>query len=360
MTTLPAPGVEPDGALAPGRYPSFRLPSFPRFQSALHRPGIEGLEAFCRTWLDDNLRHAHDESPRDFEEFLNQRTSLWNLLAYATTDTERTKTICHWIDVLFSIDDLFVHAPSPRLERLGLHRLDVVLDDDQPFPGTAYPSVLVALKERIRVGMSPALWNRFAHEIKGFFAACRMEREWLRAGAAVDLPAYEKSRVKSVGECCFPLLEYGLDIDLTAHLARMPELGRLNRLVARHWMGVNDIFSYRKELYSGDTVNEIALTLASGGSLQAAVDRVADTVRRTEEEFCALSGGLLATAAGQDPALARYVEALRWMIAGNLTWSYITPRYNGHGHVWAGHTAATVVLTPHRTLYRPEPAHRTR
>ncbi|MFE0580727.1 terpene synthase family protein [Streptomyces sp. NPDC058874] len=355
MTSLPTPGLRPGDAVEPSSYPSFRLPSLPRFQPALRRPGVDDLEHSCRTWLDDALRDAHADSPQAFEEFLHQRTTLWNLLAYPTTDTERTKTICHWIDVLFSIDDLFVHAPRPRLERLGLHQLDAVLDDDRPAPRAPYPRVLHMLAQRIRAGMPPGLWNRFAHEMKGFFAACRTERDWLEAGTAVDMAAYEASRIKSVGECCFPLLEYGLGIDLTDHFAAMPELRRLNHLVARHWVGVNDIFSYRKELYSGDTINEIALALTTnGGNLQAAVDRITDTIRRTEDEFCALGEHLLATASGRDPAVSRYVEALRWMIAGNLEWSYITTRYNGRDHTWNGHTAATVILAPHRTLFRPE------
>jgi Terpene synthase family 2, C-terminal metal binding len=355
VTGFPAPGLQPGDAVEPDPYPSFRLPSFPRFQPALRRPDIDDLEHSCRAWLDDALREAHADSPHAFEEFLHQRTTLWNLLAYPTTGTERTKEICHWIDVLFSIDDLFVHASRPHLERLGLHQLDAVLDDDQPTPQTPYPCALAALAQRIRGGMPPGLWGRFTHEMKGFFAACRTERGWLEAGTAVDMAAYATSRIKSVGECCFPLLEYGLGIDLTDRFAAAPELRRLNHLVARHWVGVNDIFSYRKELYSGDTINEIALTLAAnGGNLQAAVDRIADAIRRTEDEFCALGRHLLDTAPGREPAVGQYIEALRWMIAGNLEWSYITTRYNGPDHTWNRHTTATVVLTPHRTLYRPE------
>jgi hypothetical protein len=153
---------------------------------------------------------------------------------------------------------------------------------------------------------------------------------------------------------CFPLLEYGLGIDLTRELAAHPELNRLNILVARHWLGVNDIFSYRKELYSGDTMNEINFAMAdNGGDLQAAVDHIADTVRQTEDEFTTLTQRLLTGPASHNPDLGKYLEALQWMIAGNLEWSYITPRYNGTGHVWNGLTDAIVTLTPQRTIYSP-------
>ncbi|MEU2795468.1 hypothetical protein [Streptomyces sp. NPDC007117] len=351
MTALSAPGHLP----GPGTYPSFRLPAFPRFQPALRRPALDELESFCRTWLEDTLRPAHAEDPCAWEEFLQQRTTLWNLLTYPTCDPERTKTICHWIDILFRIDDLFVHAPRPRLDQLGLHRLDTALDPEQPTSQAPYPQVLAGLAQRLRAGMPPGLWDRFSQETKGFFAACRTEREWLDEGTAVNLAMYEASRINSVAGGCFPLLEYGLGIDLTRELDTVPDLGRLTYLVARHWIAVNDIFSYRKEHYSGDTVNEITLALAAdGGDLQDAIDRITQTVTDIEDEFCTLAEQLLGDTDGQPPAVIQYIQALHWAIAGNLEWSYITPRYNGRGHTWDGRTTATVVLTPHRTLYLPE------
>ncbi|WP_344495503.1 hypothetical protein [Streptomyces enissocaesilis] len=49
------------------------------------------------------------------------------------------------------------------------------------------------------------------------------------------------------------------------------------------------------------------------------------------------------------------LDALEEMIAGNLAWSYLTPRYNGHGRVRNGLADALVVLAPERTLYLPPP-----
>ncbi|MGW0425262.1 terpene synthase family protein [Streptomyces sp. NPDC003015] len=131
---------------------------------------------------------------------------------------------------------------------------------------------------------------------------------------------------------------------------------RLNELVARHWIGVNDLFSYRKELYSGDAMNEMQIALAdNGGDLQGAVDRIAATVRRTETEFDHLAAHLRVSTAGGGSPLPAYLRALEELIAGNLEWSYLTPRYNGRGHVWNNLTDAHVVLAPHRTLYLPHP-----
>jgi Terpene synthase family 2, C-terminal metal binding len=339
-----------------GGYLRFRLPAFPRFTPALHRPGADRLEARCQAWLAGHMRCAF-ESEEALDRFLEHRTTLWNLLVYASAHEDRIDLICHWIDVLFTIDDAFAHTPPRRLEQLGIHRLPALIAGQPVDADTPYTRVFRLLREQSLTQVPPGVWERCAHTLKGFFDACRIERDLAQNLASVDLATYEKYRKKSIGACCFPLAEFGLSIDLTAALEKFPELGRLNMLVARHWIGVNDIFSYRKELYAGDTVNEIELALnGNGGDLQAAVDRIAATVTKVENEFDLLCGRLLAGPAGQDVDIRCYLEALGWMIAGNLEWSYITPRYNGHGHTWNGETDATVILTPQRTLYLPADA----
>ncbi|WP_405680926.1 terpene synthase family protein [Streptomyces sp. NBC_00048] len=205
---------------------------------------------------------------------------------------------------------------------------------------------------------APRVWQRYARTLHEFLDACHAERGLIDSRAVLDLPTYEYHRHRSIGECCLPLLEFALDTDLTDRLDELPELRRLNVLVARHWIGVNDVFSYRKELYSGDTMNEIHLALAdNGGNLQAAVDRIAAIVHRVETEFDNLTTTLRAGAAGQDSSLRAYLDALEAMIAGNLEWSYLTPRYNGRGHTWNGQKDTTAILTPTApsTCHTPTP-----
>ncbi|MGA5171054.1 MULTISPECIES: terpene synthase family protein [Streptomyces] len=348
---IPADTRRPEDLSA---YPSFRLPLFPRFTPALRRPGIEQEERRCRQWLADHLPGAFDDKER-LQEFLQHRTTLWNLLVYATAGADRVALICHWIDVLFSIDDAFAQKPPSQLRRLGIPLLPAVLDG-RPIPGqTTYTAIFHMLREQSMAVMPPGVWERYAHTLKGFLHACQREKELVKQADTIDLATYEAYRAVSIGECCFPLAEFGLGIDLTHATAQMPELQRLNTLVGRHWIAVNDIFSYRKELYSGDTMNEIQLALAdNGGDLQHAVDRVVATVHRVEDDFQQLCAQLRARPHGQAPDITAYLKALEWMIAGNLEWSYITPRYNGRTHHLDGPLDATVILTPSRTHYIPE------
>ncbi|MFF5488712.1 hypothetical protein [Streptomyces virginiae] len=353
------PAAAEDGTAASGTatppeaHPSFRMPLFPRFAPARRRPGLHVLEQRCAANLTALLRDAYD-SQEELEAFLEHRTSLWNLLTYADARADRIELVCAWIDVLFSIDDVFAQLSPSRIRQLGIHELPTVLDGRPPAVDTAFTRAFRQLRDQTRSLAPKRVWQRYARTLHEFLQACHAERDLVRDLAALDLATYEKYRSSSIGECCFPLLEFGLGIDLSDRLETLPELRRLNMLVARHWIGVNDVFSYRKELYSGDTMNEIQLALAAnGGDLQAAVDRIAATVHRAEAEFDRLATELRAGAAGKDSDLCVYLTALEAMIAGNLEWSYLTPRYNGRGHTWNGLRDATVILTPDRTLYLP-------
>lgn len=220
---------------------------------------------------------------------------------------------------------------------MGIHELPAVIDGQPPAADTALTRAFRQLRDHTLVLAPEPLWQRYARTLHAFLQACHAERDLVQDLAALDLPTYETYRNTSIGQCCFPLLEFGLGIDLGDRLTQLPELQRLNRLVARHWIGVNDVFSYRKELYSGDTMNEIQLALAeNGGDLQAAVDRIAATVHRVETEFDRLTAILRAGAAGRDSGLRAYLDALEAMIAGNLEWSYLTPATTAAG------TAGTV------------------
>ncbi|MER5728873.1 hypothetical protein ABT084_11115 [Streptomyces sp. NPDC002138] len=329
------------------------MPAFPRFMPARRRPGLEALEQRCAARLAGLLGGAFT-CREELEAFLEHRTSLWNLLTYAHARDDRIELICAWIDVLFVIDDELAHAPPSRIRQSGIHELPAVIDGRPPAVDTAYTRAFEQLREQTVPHTPERVWQRYARTLHEFLNACHTERDLVQGRAVMDLPTYEKHRHSSIGECCFPLLEFGLGIDLTEPLEKLPELQRLNTLAARHWIGVNDVFSYRKELYSGDTMNEIQLALAdNGGNLQAAVDRIAATVHRVEAEFDHLTATLRSGLAGQDSTLSAYLDALEAMIAGNLEWSYLTPRYNGRGHTWNGLTDATVILTPERTVYLP-------
>jgi hypothetical protein len=209
-------------------HPSFRLPSLPQFAPALRRPDLDAREARCHTWLSRALRDAHADDPAQFKLFLDQRTSLWSLLTYPTARPDRIEVICHWIDVLFSLDDAFAHASPQRMRRLGLHDLPAALDAGTG--GTPHLRALTTLWQRLQADMPDALWDRFARTTVSFFHACRTERGWQDTRTAVTASRYLQSRHKSIGECCFPLLEYGLALDLTGELVALPGLRELNAL----------------------------------------------------------------------------------------------------------------------------------
>lgn len=332
------------------RHPHFTLPDFGYLPSAVYRSDIDAVEHDCRAWLRHHLGNAYPDGV-SLERFIEHSTPLWELLVYPTARDDRITEICNWVDYLFSLDDAFVYAPPERARDEHFDLYTQVVNGEHVTARTPYLDTLRGLIDRTKYTMDAPLWSRFTHSLTRFLDAALGERDL--QGKAVHQDTYTAYRARSVGVCCFPLAEHGLGIDLTHYLTTSQSLiTQLNRLVARHWVYVNDIFSYRKELYSGDTMNEIWLTTqGQPRRLQHAVDTLADHARTIYRE---LESHCLALARDvPDPShpVRRYAEALPLMISGNLEWSYLTPRYHGSGFTWDGTRNGTVYLTPQHTIY---------
>lgn len=332
------------------QHPHFTLPDFGYLPPAMYRSDIETVEHSCRAWLRHHLGDAYPDGV-SLERFIEQDTTLWELLVYPTARDDRITEICNMVDYLFSLDDVYVYASPERARNERFDLYNRVVNGEHVTARTPYLDILRGLIDRTKRTMDAPLWNRFAHSLTRFLDASLGERDL--QGKEVHQDTYTAYRSRSVGVCCFPLVEHGLGIDLTHHLTTSQSLiTQLNRLVARHWVYVNDIFSYRKELYSGDTMNEIWLTTQGRpDQLQHAVDTLADRARTLYGEFEHHCRALARDVPDPNHPLRRYAEALPLMISGNLEWSYLTPRYHGSGHTWDGTRNATVYLTPHHTVF---------
>jgi len=145
---------------AAGAQRGVALPAFSRFSPARRRPDLDLLEGRCRTWLVNALREAHRDEPAGFERFLDRRTGLWTLLACASARPDRVEPVCHWIDVLFDLDDLFAHAGPRRVRGLGLPDRPAVIRGRTPTTDAPHVRAPASLRQRFTAEMHPALWSR--------------------------------------------------------------------------------------------------------------------------------------------------------------------------------------------------------
>lgn len=161
----------------------------------------------------------------------------------------------------------------------------------------------------------------------------------------------------SLGWPVMLMIEYGLGIDASHELDTCPVLHRAVELAIQHALLVNDLFSYRKELFQGDA----ALNLISvfrdheNLTLQQAVDRLCDRILGTERELYAAHDAVLASPAGNQPHVRAYLHALEMFCTGYVRWCFISQRYNGPGHTGSAIPSGIMTLYPDRTEYTAQP-----
>lgn len=151
------------------------------------------------------------------------------------------------------------------------------------------------------------------------------------------------------------ILELAIGVDLSAYLDSDSLLRQYYHAGCSAGVLVNDIFSLRKEYYSGAGRFNVVPALARerGISFADAVTAVAQWTLREEQRCYELRDRLLASPAGSDPGVRAFITAFEYWLAGNLHWSRLTPRYHGKGFEYDGTTEGTMVLHPERTIYVP-------
>ncbi|MFE0802186.1 terpene synthase family protein [Streptomyces sp. NPDC058812] len=105
----------------------------------------------------------------------------------------------------------------------------------------------------------------------------------------------------------------------------------LDRLTARHCCLVNDLYSFRKEWNDRDgkkaPVQAVTVLRALHGlPTQRAIDLLAETIEATEAEFLSLRDTVAKTAEMRD-----YCDRLGHILAGNLRYHQVSPRFHGRG-----------------------------
>lgn len=114
-----------------------------------------------------------------------------------------------------------------------------------------------------------------------------------------------------------------------------PRLERIRRAVSLHAALANDVYSFRKEVvyrrdHLSSQLNVITiLAFHDGLAWQQAVDEGVAMVGRKEQEYIALRDAWFAQ--GASAAVRAYCAGLEEILAGNLRFLLINPRYHGDG-----------------------------
>ena len=325
---------------------SFYLPEIACTAPAVIHPDHAALEKKDQEWV-----RAHVPFPGDEElvRFLGNRCDRWGCWVYPMCSAQTAEDLVHLQSLMFAVDDravsereVFVRfADALRGGRVG---------------ESAYGTAFHDLWKRLREAMLPQVFARF-HEaclelVDGFLT----ESKPRIAGNILPPDEYLQMHRHTIGcKECLIVSEHAAGVDVTAELAADSDLGGLWQLAADHVMLVNDVLSFRKEVFAGEPINIVmSLMFHQGLDLQNAMDEAGGMIAAVDADFTRTCADVRSRYREhpKEEDVMRYLDALGSMMAGNLAWSYEAPRYHGPDYVWNGERSGVVELHPDRTIMR--------
>jgi hypothetical protein len=296
-----------------------------RLPVRLH-PDHREIERRGVSWARATLPFASDLQ-RD--AFIDEQHCLWTCLLFPTGAAERVQDICDLTLLLFATDDAFVEHPDGAGAILDAAR-DVIRGGDGAADGL-WGQPLHDVWTRLTRHMPPAQLRRVAGGMDALYRGAAAEVAMRRNDTVPSFEDYMRLRKESVGARIYLVLaEYAIGTDLTRIAGTSRALAALHDVASEHLILANDVFSFHKEDAAGDVINAVSvLRRRAGLSVERSLSRLRREIRLREWVFIRRRDAFLRSVDGRHDEVIRAVEALGFMLSGNVHWSHVTRRYQG-------------------------------
>lgn len=320
---------------------SFFLPELPSPLPIRTNPHAPAVAVAVWDWVNHHLRFPSEEWKLKFVH----STLGWAELCLPNTPHHVTELVMEWNLALFLHDDLCVgdrEYAKAFTGRLG----SAALAAGGGWLGTAIND----LWHRTQEIAEPEVATRLEEAVYLYFEGSAQESAFRTDEGMMPWSGWEnylKVRRKTIALYPFMALNQ-IGGNLTEEGFRAT--ARAADLCCDHVILVNDIFSIRKEMLSGDGVNAIvANVLSEEATLQEAITDACRQLNDKEAELLAEHSRL----ADSYPGISAYLRSFEYIIAGNLHWHYTTTRYHGRDYLWNGLKSGVFELHHDRTVIRP-------
>ncbi len=340
---LSLPGLPKDGERI--FHPDFHLELVPMWH-----PQHDEVEQLV-TETDSPYILAHYGSQDAVDHYLAQSLPAAASLCFPHTGPDRIYYIGRLISVATLVDDTTTTptAVADEVWRAALrqHYLDALNGirppDEFPIAQLLYES-MIPVKEQL--ASKPRVWERlydsFTEVIDVQTEPLDLKMDHLTVQRYLEL-----RRVDNYGEWLTLMTEYAIDVDMTDELAADESLREMRTAVIDSLTLVNDPYSFRKEIYTSDSVNSVWLLMhLEGLTLQQALNRLAQMVRDNERKLIAAGTRVLAGPLGQREDVRRYVTELEHLASGNAEYHAVSTRYHGRENKGGRFISGEVAIRP--------------
>lgn len=281
-------------------------------------PLYNQIKKESNNYIINNLYESKEFKSKIFDINL----AYWSSICYPDIIIkDKIYNITNFYTLLFIIDDLLENDINSNLN--GKRYVYILENKLEPF--TVIEKTFKNVWGLIKKDLSNTQKIRFIKYIKEWIDGA----EYLaKFNENIDRNTYMYYRFKSIGaRSSFISIEYGLGIDFEHEI--LESYKEIHKMAAENIIFVNDLFSYRKEIYENkNNPNIVKIIMREKNcSLQEAIDFLEIDIKDNYKQFEILYKKLLIKYNNND--VKKYLDGLYNLIIGNLQWSCISPRYHG-------------------------------
>ncbi|GAB4214395.1 MAG: hypothetical protein OHK0022_52890 [Roseiflexaceae bacterium] len=270
--------------------------------------------------------------PARFEQLSLLRLGNLAGLTHPTAPSEGLQLIADWCNWLFVHDDFCddsLLGKQPELLEAWHRRLSSIMDGRPADTTTGLVGAFAELWQRTTTQATPAWIARFRAHMQDFFDAHIWEANNRDVHEVPAVETYLHYRPYTSGMYAFiDLIEVAHGFNFSQEVYEHPVFQQLREHTARAAAWANDIFSYRKEVASGDLHNLVIAIAVNGNISYSQALEEAIAIHDSEvRSFNETEPHLSAIAPELQSEFDRYCDVLRSNMRGNIDWCLEVVRY---------------------------------
>lgn len=281
-------------------------------------PLFEKIKKESNKYITKKLCNSNEVNFKYFDNNL----SYWSSICYPNIIIEdKIYNITNFYTLLFIIDDILENNINTNIN--SIRYIEILEDIIEPI--TKIEKTFKNIWCSIKKDLSIIQKTRFINYIKEWMDGAKYLSNF---NNNIDRNTYMYYRFKSIGAMAsFITIEYGFDIEFTQETLYL--LKDIHNISGQNIILINDLFSYRKEIYENkNNINIINIIISQNNcSLQDAINLLEIDIKKNYNNFKKLYNEILVN--NDDKNIRKYLNGLSDLIIGNLHWSCISPRYHG-------------------------------
>ncbi|MDZ8257158.1 terpene synthase family protein [Nostoc sp. ChiQUE01b] len=291
---------------------------------------VDVLEEYALEWVTRFNLLANESVYRRFT-----KSNFFKLVAgaYPDCDLEKIKIASDLFSWLFIWDDqcdMSDLGQQPQALKLFHQRFIEVLNGAELTSNDIHLSYALSdLRQRMLQIGSIKWFHHFVFSFEEYFAGCVQEASNRAQEIIPDIDTYIRIRnLSSAGDLTVVLIEFCNQL-LIPNILRQHEIfKKLKEKTINILAWCNDIFSYSREMASGDVHNLVlVLYYQQQLPLEIAIKRAIDIHDQEVRELLELEACLPSFGEEVDAELAKYISGMYAWIRGNLDWYFNSDRY---------------------------------